>query len=132
MQQLYQTTNFDVILDRFVDEFISACPPPLRGQIAQIDGLENLTVDSVVRARTDVIHRLRVNDDSVSLDCYGRSITFPAQASEAVRFALTQSEFAIRELPGNLDDASKVVLVRRLIREGLLMAINTSPPDKCT
>jgi hypothetical protein len=30
----------------------------------------------------------------------------------------------VRDLPGNLDDAGKLVLVRRLIREGLLQPLD--------
>src|SRR5207249_2371503 len=34
LQRLSAEPNFDAMLDRFVDEFISRCPPPLRGQMA--------------------------------------------------------------------------------------------------
>jgi ribosomal protein L16 Arg81 hydroxylase len=30
LQRLAETSNFDAILDRFIDDFISACPPLLR------------------------------------------------------------------------------------------------------
>jgi ribosomal protein L16 Arg81 hydroxylase len=125
VHQLSATSTFEAILDRFVDEFISACPPLLIGQMAQITKLDHLTIDSRVGARTGVVCRLRMNEALTSIDCYGRRITFPAHVSEAVRFALNEPEFAVRELPGDLDDAAKVVLVRRLIREGLLAFLAT-------
>jgi len=55
----------------------------------------------------------------------GRKISFPWHASEAIRFALSHSEFVFRDLPGDLDDAGKLALVRRLIREGLVVAFAT-------
>jgi hypothetical protein len=44
---------------------------------------------------------------------------FP-HVQQAVRFALTRSKFAVRDLPENLDDGGKLTLVRRLVREGLV------------
>jgi hypothetical protein len=34
--------------------------------------------------------------------------------------ALGSPRFVVKDLPGDLDDAGKVVLVRRLVREGIV------------
>ncbi len=120
LRQACTGSSFEAALDRFVDQFISACPPLLDGQMAQIAALDRLAIDTRVGARPGVISRLQTSGDSESLDCYGRRITFPPQAREAVQFALNHSSFLVRDLPGNLDDAGKLTLVRRLIREGLV------------
>jgi hypothetical protein len=125
LQQLSAKSNFDAVLDRFVDEFISACPPLLAGQMAQMATLDRLTVDSVVGMRPGVMSHVRTDGESASIECYGRRIIFPVHANAAIRFALTNSEFVVRELPSDLDDAGKLVLVRRLIREGLVVARTT-------
>ncbi|MGH9431282.1 MAG: cupin domain-containing protein [Terriglobia bacterium] len=122
LQMAWAKSNFDTALDRFVDEFMSSCPPPLRGQMAQMAALDRLAVDSVVGARPGIIFRLQTSGESAALDCCGRQITFPSYACEAVRFALCHSRFLVRDLPGDLDDAGKLTLVRRLIREGLAIA----------
>jgi hypothetical protein len=57
-----------------------------------------------------------------SLDCFGRKITFPHHATEAVRFALNHPRFVVRDFPGDLDDVGKLTLARRLIREGIIVA----------
>jgi ribosomal protein L16 Arg81 hydroxylase len=125
MRQADTVSNFDPVLDSFIERFISACPPLLEGQMAQLVALDQLTLDSIVGARPGVISRLRTIGESESVDFYGRTITFPRQASEAVRFALSRCRFAIETLPGNLDDAGKLTLIRRLIREGLVIAFPT-------
>jgi ribosomal protein L16 Arg81 hydroxylase len=125
IQQAWTESNFEEALDHFVDEFISACPPFLRGQMDQMAVLDCLTADSVVGARTGAILHVRANGDTVSIDCYGRHITFPAHASEAVRFALSHSRFAVRELAGDLDEAGKLAVIRRLMREGLVIVFST-------
>jgi ribosomal protein L16 Arg81 hydroxylase len=125
LQQVSTKANFEVALDRFVDDFISTCPPLLRGQMAHMAALDRLAIDSVVGARTGVISHLRADGESASVDCYGRKITFPSHARQAVRFALGNSQFVVCELPGDLDDVGKIALVRRLIREGLVVVLST-------
>jgi ribosomal protein L16 Arg81 hydroxylase len=126
LERLSTKSNFEAVLDRFADEFLAACPPILTGQMAQVSSLNELTVHSRVGARRGVVYRLQADQTSTFIDCYGRRITFPAHAGEAVRFALSQSEFVVHQLPGDWDNASKLVLVRRLIREGLLVALATT------
>jgi ribosomal protein L16 Arg81 hydroxylase len=125
LKQASTKSNFEEALDHFVDEFISACPPLLRGQMAQMATVDRLTADSVVGARTGAVSHLQANGETASVDCYGRRITFPAHAHEAVRFALSHSRFAVCELAGDLDDASKLAVIRRLVREGLVMIFST-------
>lgn len=124
LQHLSSKSTFDAILDRFIDEFVSACPPLLRGQMTQLAVLDHLAIDSIVGVRTSATVHIRATENSTSVDCYGRRITFPFHASEAVRFALRNSSFVVRELPGNIDDQGKLALVRRLIREGLVLILS--------
>lgn len=114
---------FEPALDHFVKEFLSGSPPVLEGQMAQIAMLPRLTVRSRVGVRPAVLSRLLEDGGSVSIECYGRKITFPPQAREAVCFAMSHSAFAIGDLPGPLDEAGKLTLVRRMIREGLLIGL---------
>ncbi len=53
----------------------------------------------------------------------GKAIRFPPQALDALG-ALVEAEgpIALADLPGRLDDAGRVVLARRLVREGFLLA----------
>ena len=97
--------------------------PVLIGQMPQMAQLDRLTIVGMAGARPGLSYRLQVERDCCSIDCYGRRITFPSHALEAVRFILSHSRFAIRDLPGALDDSAKVTLVRRLIREGLAVAL---------
>lgn len=122
LERAATASNFDAALDRFVDEWISSCPPLLEGQMAQIMGLDSVAPDSVIGARPGVISRLETQGERVALECYGRRITFPCYLREAIQFALCHEEFRVHDLPGELDDAGKITLVRRLIREGLVAA----------
>jgi len=115
--------NFGAALDRFADEFIASRPPVLTGQMAQVAALDRLNITALAGARPGVSYRLKMDGDTASLRCYGREIGFPASTLDAVQFALNSEKFLVRDLPGNLDDAGKLTLVRRLIREGLVIAL---------
>lgn len=116
--------DFDAALGRFVDELVRSCPPVLEGQMAQMAGLDALTVDSLAGARPGVVYYFESGDDCAVVHLCGRKITLPSFASDALRYALGHPEFSVRDLPGGLDDSGKLTLVRRLIREGLLMALS--------
>lgn len=124
LRQVPSNADFDAALSRFLDALVRSCPPLLEGQMAQMAGLDALTVDSLAGARPGVVYYLQANDDSVVVHLCGRKITFPPFAADALRYALRHPEFSVHDLPGRLDDAGKLTLVRRLIREGLLMALH--------
>ena len=124
LQRAWSEPNADAALDHFVDQFISACPPLLRGQMSQSAMLDGLRPDSVVGARPGAIAQVRERGETISVECYGRSISFPARAREAVRFALSHSRFPVRELAGDLDEASQLTIIRRLVREGLVTVLS--------
>lgn len=118
-------TNSDCapILDRFAERWISSCPPLLNGQMGQLALLEKLRIESVVGARSSAVFRILKDGSSTSVYSFARKIDFPAQAEDALRFALNRSRFSIRDLPGDLADSGKLVLIRRLIREGLMVVL---------
>lgn len=123
LQRLATNPDCSPILDRFAERWISACPPLLNGQMGQLALLDQLSIESVVGARSSAVFRILQDGTSTSVHSFAREITFPPQAGDALRFALSRSRFSIRDLPGNLDDSGKLVLIRRLIREGLMVVL---------
>jgi Cupin superfamily protein len=91
--------------------------PVLDGQLSQLRALEALTVGTAVERRRTVIAQL----DGRRLSFEGKALVFPEQALDELE-ALVSSEGPVRaaDLPGRLDDAGRLVLVRRLVREGFL------------
>ncbi len=63
---------------------------------------------------------LRSHRDGCVLSLLGREVQFPAVMRQAVEFIASSDEFTIADLPDCPDDEGKVVLVRRLVGEGLL------------
>jgi ribosomal protein L16 Arg81 hydroxylase len=123
LQQACTTENFDGALNQFVDRFMTQCAPVLEGQMAQMERLPELTLESIVGVRPGVITRMESSGQTVTVHSFGRKTAFPSRVREAVRFALSHSRFPVSALPGNLDEAGKLTIVRRLIREGLVVAL---------
>jgi ribosomal protein L16 Arg81 hydroxylase len=122
LRRMADQMDFDSALDRFADELVATRNPLLSDQLAQIAGLPGLTADSLIAPRPDLLYRLQRIGESVAIHCYGNVITLPAHAEEPAVAALQPGAIAIRDLPGTLDEEGKLVLVRRLVREGLLTA----------
>jgi hypothetical protein len=51
----------------------------------------------------------------------GRELSFPERLAAELEFLVTtEAPFRATDLPGSLDEAGRLVLVRRLVREGFL------------
>jgi hypothetical protein len=60
-------------------------------------------------------------DGGVTLAFEGKRVAFPAHARvEVEALAAADGPVRIADLPGGLDDEGRLVLVRRLVREGFL------------
>jgi hypothetical protein len=77
-----------------------------------------------VERRDTVIADLEEAEDGVALVFEGRELRFPAHARAEVMACFEADEpFRAAELPGDLDDGGRLVLVRRLVREGFLRVL---------
>jgi ribosomal protein L16 Arg81 hydroxylase len=123
MTRLSALADVDAALDDFINEFINTRRPRLYGQMAQVKALHGLAMDSVVACRPSLAYTLMEEPDAMSVRCYGNEIRFPQTAISAVRYAMTHQQFRVGDLPGELDDAGKLVVVRRLVREGILAVV---------
>ena len=96
--------------------------PVLDGQLDDLRRLQQLSADSAVARRETVIADLgELADGRCALAFEGRRVIFPARAREELA-ALVEASSPLRlaDLPGRLDDEGRLVLARRLVREGFL------------
>ena len=104
--------------------FWSSRPPILTGQLQQLLALDQVSDATVVWRRAGSVCDLqRDGDGRPVLELGDRRVTFPAWVEPALRalLALLRREcFVVADLAGELDPSSRLVLIRRLIREGLL------------
>ncbi|WFE66255.1 cupin domain-containing protein [Micromonospora sp. WMMD714] len=97
----------------------AARPAPIR-PLAQAAALDMLTADSTIAPRDGLRWQLTPTADGrVALRLTDRTVTLPAQCAPALRAVLTGTGVRVGELPGLDDDADRLVLARRLLREAV-------------
>ena len=103
-------------------KFVSSRRPIMADQLTQL--ATPVEPDTPVRRRETVIADL---DRDGALRFEGKEILMPAAAIEAVEWIHAQDgEFTALDVPTRLDVAGRLVLIRRLVREGYLRAADPS------
>jgi JmjC domain len=98
-------------------KFVDTRRPILDGHLEEAREAESVTADTPLERRSTVIADL----DGTTLSFDGKHVEFP-ELFEGVLDAVLDADgpFTAADLPGDLDDEGRLVLVRRLIREGFL------------
>jgi bifunctional lysine-specific demethylase and histidyl-hydroxylase NO66 len=92
--------------------------PILDGQFSQLRALDELDVDTELERRPTVIAELA----GTRLLFDGRALEFRGELARELAFVVgTEGTFRAGDLPGDLDDEGRLVLLRRLVREGFLV-----------
>lgn len=90
------------------------------GHLTQINALDGLTADSHIAHRAHMAPRVDVRNGSIVIHYQGNKVEAPEAFAEAFRYIAAHDAFRVSSIPGPLDTAAKVALVRRLIVDGLL------------
>jgi Cupin superfamily protein len=122
VEQLAERLGPEHVAEVVRAKLIRARRPILDGQLDDLRALPELSVDSSVARRETVIAELtELADGRVALVFEGRRVVFPGHAREELEALVGASEpLRLSELPGALDDDGRLVLARRLVREGFL------------
>ena len=97
--------------------FVKSRRPILDGHLEEVRELDSVTADTLLERRATVI----ADFDGTTLSFEGKNVEFPDSARDLVA-AIVEADapFTPADLPDGLDDAGRLALVRRLIREGFL------------
>jgi len=120
LAKLVERADFDSALDHFADDLVSTRTALLEGQLEQMLTMSKIHEETKAGARPNLLYRYREKDGQFIVSCYGAEMRLPVHAAEPTRYALETPEFLVKDLPGELDDAGKVVLIKRLVREGMV------------
>jgi ribosomal protein L16 Arg81 hydroxylase len=124
MAQAAKNADAASVLDRLADEFVIGRRALIPGQLRQLAAAHSLSAADHVGVRPATRYRLATNGNAIVIRAHGREIGVPAEAVEAVKFALSNEQYFVRDIPGDLDDDDKVNLVRGLIAEGLVWKVS--------
>ncbi|HUQ21670.1 MAG TPA: cupin domain-containing protein [Gaiellaceae bacterium] len=107
----------DAVRRRARERFVRSRRPILDGQLSELRALESLTAETELERRDTVIADL----NGTQLVFEERDLVFPDRLGAELEFLVTtEGPFRAVDLPGSLDAAGRLVLLRRLVREGFL------------
>jgi bifunctional lysine-specific demethylase and histidyl-hydroxylase NO66 len=107
-------------LDRAAGTFWSRRHPDLTGGLRDLLELDRLDDDTPLRRRPGTTFQVHRGAEVVRVDLGDRSLELPVAAAEAVDWLQAATRFAPRDLEPLADAPSRLVLCRRLVREGLV------------
>lgn len=109
----------EIARDR-IDRFLSTRAPLVDGSL--VDGVRSDQMDdaTVVRRRRGSVCELRPGEDVLTVLLGDRALRLPARLEPVMRRIVSSPTFAVGRLADLLDEQSRLTLVRRLVREGLL------------
>jgi hypothetical protein len=85
---------------------------------------EHISLDTALEKRLGTICHVVNDGERVSIQFPGCRVGGPSTITAALRFiAAVTGPFTPQALPDDLSDNAKLILVRRLIREGLLTTV---------
>jgi bifunctional lysine-specific demethylase and histidyl-hydroxylase NO66 len=121
------TVDTGEVADVLADRFVSNRTPLLDGQLLEVAALDAIGDATLVKRRAGTVAALRPADhDRLRLVLGDRVVVVPAAVEPAVRRLLDGAAHRVGDLSDMLDPPSRIVLVRRLVREG---ALRTVSPD---
>ncbi len=96
---------------------VSGAAPPSRDLFAVQTELQP---DAVLEKREGVILNLVERDGFAAIQYPGGKLAGPRKIAAALRYIVATPRFCAAALPGDLNDREKLVLARRLVRDGLV------------
>ena len=118
LRQRLDDLDVDAEAVRRSERFLTRRPPALAGGLVDRTRLSELTDATTVRRRGGAICEMRSGGDPFVLLLGDRRVTMPRWLEPAVALLSSGADVLVGDLP--IDAQSRLVLVRRLVREGLL------------
>ncbi|HEX2031076.1 MAG TPA: cupin domain-containing protein [Actinomycetota bacterium] len=117
--------DLEAAVSSFVRRFWANRRPLVPGQLQQVGRLARVHTGSRFRRRPGTAFIVSVDGDEASVILAGKELRMPAFAEPDLRFvAEAPGAFGPPDLPGTLDQESRLVLLRRLVREGAVEVVD--------
>lgn len=120
-RQLADEVLLTGVMEQFKDELVKTYLLDISGQVEAYFQPAPLALADRVGPRRGVVCRYHHNDEALQITYGGRNIVFPSFCRESLEFALNTPAFAIREIPGEMEDEERLVFIERLMIEGLVV-----------
>ena len=111
------------LVHELAERFWSQRRPVLGGQLERLTTMSTIEPSTPMRLRRQSVFRISAGEERVRVILGRRELRLPAFCEPALRRIALGASFVPADLPGLVDDESRLVLVRRLVREGVLEVV---------
>jgi ribosomal protein L16 Arg81 hydroxylase len=116
------------VVRRRREQLVRTRRPVREAQLAQLRRLDALDLDTALAPAETVIADLETEPE-LRLLFDGKELVFPPHVQAEIEFvAAAEGPFCGRDLPGALDEEGRLVMLRRLAREGFLRLVDELSP----
>lgn len=117
--------DLDAAVSSFVRRFWANRRPLLSGQLEQVRRAADAGPGTRFRRRPGAVFIVSVDGGEAAVLLGGKELRMPASAEPDLRFvAEAPGPFELADLPGTLDEGSRLVLLKRLVREGAVEVLD--------
>ena len=119
----------DAVTDTRIRRFLSTRAQLLRGVLVASQTIDAIEDDTVLMRRPGSVCELRADEERLVVLLGDRRLDMPGWLEPAIRAVASANTITVRDLaPSLADPTSRIVLARRLVREGLLL-VDPHPLD---
>ena len=118
---IQNSTNLHSVFDQLQKNSVRRRQPWLKGQLLEFEKLEDINQSTRISLRPDVAISMSTDKALVHLTFDGKSMKLPLAVEPHLRHLLENRSFSVSDIPDTMDEESKLILVRRLVKEGLLL-----------
>lgn len=112
--------DVDTLVEQVARRVHASAQPILRGQLRQLSLVDSIDADTRLLRRRGATCLVISRADALEVLLVDRELEMPAFVRAAMEAVRDAAELRVRDLHARLDPHSALVLVRRLVREGLL------------
>jgi ribosomal protein L16 Arg81 hydroxylase len=123
MRSWLDKVDVDELTQRVARKLTSSSQPIVRSQLRQFEALDSIDADTELARRRGAVCLLFPTDTSLKVMLVDRELEMPLGIKPAMELIATRERLQPRELHDHLVPDSALVLVKRLVREGLLEVV---------
>lgn len=127
LQGVVDRVDAGAVVERLLERTLLHVAPSLEGHLLDTEDERSLTTDTRLRCRPGTRWLLDGAGDRIVLRFHGKAVAFPAYVEPDLRFMAQTPGFSARQLPGELDMPSRILMIRRLVVEGFLTIVRDHP-----
>ncbi|HLJ11755.1 MAG TPA: cupin domain-containing protein [Planctomycetaceae bacterium] len=127
-QEEFSESLFSPALQSLGDQFFGELTMLPGRQFGDTTDHVQIDLETVLERSRETMCRVVDSDQGAAIEFPGNRVAGPPRIASSLRFISNAERFSVREIPGDLNDEAKIVLARRLVREGLLTVVTPCWP----